>query len=208
MSDPVTYSIKDPEDYVGGFVATGIVAIVQTVTPLLLAQLWKKDDLAADIGSNPWYSWAWKGMQAGGVVAYGLQALGFFATLMFDLNIFERLGYLGIWFTHGVLLANLSMMTVMGYLIVAIAKHNKTTVSQNTTEQWIVLSSYLVVQVGLGLLALTYARDTVMYMVAAEMKDICEKYGALCNDYGVMSSEDSSSGAVDGSSLVLDNWDW
>lgn len=148
-------------------------------------------------------------MQAGGVVAYGLQALGFFATLMFDLNIFEKLGYLGLWLTHGVLLSNLSMMTVVGYIIVAIAKHRKTTYSLNTTEYWIVLSSYVVVQAGLGILALHYAKDTVMYMVSEEMKDLCEKYGALCNDYGLMSSdEESSSSSVDGSTLATKEWDW
>ena len=122
MSDPVTYTVKDPEDYLGGFVATGIVAVVQTITPLLIAQLWKKEDREISQLWNPWYTYGWKAAQAGGVVSFGLQSLGFFATLMFDLNIFEKLGYLMTWFTHGVLLANLSAMTVIGYFIVAIAK--------------------------------------------------------------------------------------
>ena len=174
MTDPVTYTVKDPEDYIGGFVATGIVAIIQTVTPLLIGQLWKKDDREITQFTNPWYTYAWKAMQAGGVVSFGLQSLGFFATLFFDLGIFEKLGYLMTWFTHGVLAANLSVMTVVGYLIVGIAKFESTNMQSNTTEMWIVLASYVVAQVGLGLLFLTYARDTVMYMVAAEMKDICE----------------------------------
>ena len=122
MSDPVTYTVKDPEDYLGGFVATGIVAIVQTVTPLLIAQLWKKESREISGAFNPWYSYAMKAMQAGGVVAFGLQSLGFFAAFIFDLGIFEKLGYLMTWFTHGVLLANLSFMTVVGYFIVAITK--------------------------------------------------------------------------------------
>ena len=151
-------------------------------------------------------------MQAGGVVAFGLQSLGFFAAFIFDLGIFEKLGYLMTWFTHGVLLANLSFMTVVGYFIVAIAKFSKTDgimghgAMKNTTEMWIVFSSYVVVQLGLGMLFLTYAKDTVMYMVAAEMKDICEKYGALCNDYGVMESSNSTAADVAGTNLV--QWEW
>ena len=212
MSNPVTYNVKEPEDYLGGFVATGIVAIVQTVTPLLVAQLWKKEDREISEAYNPWYSYAMKAMQAGGVVGFGLQSLGFFAAFIFDLGIMERLGYLMTWFTHGVLLANLSFMTVVGYFIVAIAKFNKTSgilghgAMENTTEMWIVFASYVVVQLGLGMLFLTYAKDTVMYMVADEMKDICEKYGALCNEYGVLESSNSSAADVAGTNLSA--WDW
>lgn len=65
------FNIKDQSAYMPGFVATGMVAIIQTVTPLLLAQLWKKNDLDMDV-NNPWYSYAWKAMQSGGVVAFGL----------------------------------------------------------------------------------------------------------------------------------------
>ena len=209
MTAPVTYTVKDPEDYIGGFVATGLVAIIQTVTPLLIGQLWKKDDREITQSTNPWYTYAWKAMQAGGVVSFGLQSLGFFATLIFDLGIFEKLGYLMTWFTHGVLAANLSVMTVVGYFIVGIAKFESNNLQSNTTEMWIVLASYVVAQIGLGLLFLTYARDTVMYMVAAEMKDICEKYGALCKDYGVMEADDDSTASA-GSNLAVDTfqWDW
>ena len=45
-----------------------------------------------------------------------------------------------------------------------------------------------------------------MYLVADEMKDICEKYGALCNDYGVM--ESSNPNATDVAATNLANWDW
>ena len=75
----VTYSVGEPSDYLGGFIATGVVAIVQTITPLLVAQLWKKDDIKAGEASNPWISYMWKAMQAGGVVGYGLPALVFLA---------------------------------------------------------------------------------------------------------------------------------
>ena len=65
------YSIKEPSDYMGGFVATGTMAIVQTITPLLVGQLWKRDDLK-QAGYNPWFAYAWKAMQAGGTIAFGL----------------------------------------------------------------------------------------------------------------------------------------
>ena len=204
----LTYEIKEPADYMGGFVATGMVAIIQTATPLLLGQLWKKDDLEFGQMKNPWFTYMWKAMQTGGVVGFGLQSLGFFATLMFDLNIFEKLGYLMMWLTHGVLLANLSFVTVLGYVIVALATYTESAYV-GTTEMWITLATYVVVQGGLMMLAAHYAKDTVMYMVAEEMQDLCTKFGAMCNDYGLMSaSEGSSSDAVDGSSLNTDVWDW
>lgn len=209
MSNPVTYTVKDPEDYLGGFVATGIVAIVQTMAPLLVAQLWKNSDSTQwtmEQTSNPWYTYGWKAAQAGGVVAFGLQSLGFFAAFIFDLGIMEKLGYLMTWFTHGVLLANLSMMTVVGYFIVGISKHQKTNTGSTSTELWVVLASYVVVQLSLAAVFLSYAQDTVMYLVADEMKDICEKYGALCNDYGVM--ESSNPNATDVAATNLANWDW
>ena len=69
---------------------------------------------------NPWYSYGWKAAQAGGVVSFGLQSLGFFAVLIFDLSIYERLAYLATWFTHGVLLANISFITTVSYWSVSI----------------------------------------------------------------------------------------
>ena len=67
MSTPVDanvegiFSIKDQSAYMPGFVATGILAIVQTCAPLLIAQLYKKDDFMMDVW-NPWYTYAWKSM--------------------------------------------------------------------------------------------------------------------------------------------------
>ena len=69
MSD--LYAIKDQSDYLPGYIATGLMAIAQTVTPLMVYQLWKKNDLTMDTG-NMWYQYSWKAMQAGGVVCFGL----------------------------------------------------------------------------------------------------------------------------------------
>ena len=112
MPENALYSIKDPEDYVGGFVATGIVAIIQTITPLLLGQLWKKNDIKMS-GHNPWIAYAWKAMQAGGVVSYGLLALGFLGAFIYDFNILERLGMIGLWITHGMMFSHLSFITTI-----------------------------------------------------------------------------------------------
>ena len=71
MSDQGLYKIGTPDDYLGAYLATGFIAITQTVAPLLFAQLWRKDDYNMSM-MNPWYANAWKAMQAGGVVAYGL----------------------------------------------------------------------------------------------------------------------------------------
>ena len=80
------FDIKPQKEYLGGFVATGIVAVVQTITPLLVYQLWKKNDLINDT-SNKWFQYAWQAMQAGGVINYGLTAVLFLASFMIDLQI-------------------------------------------------------------------------------------------------------------------------
>ena len=65
------FNIKPQKDYAGGFIATGVLAIVQTMAPLLIYQLWRKDTLMMDT-MNMWYQYAYKAMQAGGVVSWGL----------------------------------------------------------------------------------------------------------------------------------------
>ena len=52
------FNIKDQKEYLGGFIGTGMLAIVQTVTPLLVYQLAFKNNLKYD-GNNPWYQYAW-----------------------------------------------------------------------------------------------------------------------------------------------------
>ena len=51
--DEGIYTIKDQKDYLGGFVGTGIMAILQTTVPLLLYQLVKKPQIEGDT-QNPW----------------------------------------------------------------------------------------------------------------------------------------------------------
>ena len=137
------FNIKDQKEYLGGFIGTGVMAIVQTVTPLLVYQLAFKSSLKYD-GNNPWYQYAWKAMQAGGVVAYGGQALMFIASFMFKYNLLERLGYLMLWFEHGGILAMLSFVTVFSYLIVALAKYEMSAYSDQT-EMGVALTIYTVV---------------------------------------------------------------
>ena len=60
MSNPVEgiFNIKDPSAYLPGFIGTGVMSIVQTITPLLVYQLWQKDMAMAD-GKNMWFTYAW-----------------------------------------------------------------------------------------------------------------------------------------------------
>ena len=57
-ADEGIFNIKPQKDYLGGFVGTGIMAIVQTVFPLLVYQLWKKERIQFDV-NNMWYQYAW-----------------------------------------------------------------------------------------------------------------------------------------------------
>ena len=57
-ADEGIFEIKPQSDYLGGFVGTGIMAIVQTAFPLLVYQLWKKSEAENDL-LNVWYSYAW-----------------------------------------------------------------------------------------------------------------------------------------------------
>ena len=210
------YSIKEPSDYMGGFVATGTMAIVQTITPLLVGQLWKRDDLK-HAGYNPWFAYAWKAMQATGVISYGLQAFGFLLALMFDLSFLEKLGYICLWITHGGIFGLLSFTTVIAYFVSAIVKYNES-IYEGKREMWITLTAYTAVQIVAGYVGITHFKNTVMYLVAKELKDMCEMYGAFCGEVGIMqpkvgaTEDDYDSDLLGGdsaaSSLVAWEWDF
>ena len=168
---------------------TGFIAIVQAVTPLLLGQLWKKDDLLL-AGQNPWFAYAWKAMQAGGMVAYGLQAALFIGSFIFDLHFFERLGFVMTWVTHGFMLSYLSITTVFAYFCTSLYRY-KTSPYESKKEIRITTSVYLLTEVGLFLLSSYFLRDTVMYLVAGELKDLCETYGAFCSEMGILKTSDA-----------------
>ena len=40
MSEPVTYTVGEQKDYIGAFFATEIIALLQTMIPVLVGQLW------------------------------------------------------------------------------------------------------------------------------------------------------------------------
>ena len=127
--------------------------------------------------------------------------------MIFELNFFEKLGYIGLWITHGAIFGQLSFITVVAYFIAAIAKY-KTSIYEGTTEMWITMSVYAVVQIAAGFVGLMYMKDTVMYLVAQELKDICETYGALCGELGVLTPNESADDfdEVAGNSLVGFTW--
>ena len=151
-------------------------------------------------------------MQANGVVSYGLPALAFLASWIFDLNIMERLGYIMLWFTHGGILALLGAMTTGIYMIVAMSKYEMSAYS-TLTEVGVVFAIYTVIQIGFAILAMYTMKDTILYMVAVELKEICDKYGELCNDYGILgqnSQQDRGSVGAEAPSDIsnLAAWTW
>ena len=146
-------------------------------------------------------------MQAGGVVSYGLQALMFLGNFMFDFSLLERLGYVMLWIVHGGILGHLNVLTVLSYLVVAAVKFEESPAVKLWCI-WTAFAVYLVVQVGLMILSLYYLKDTIMYMVAGEIKDICENYGELCSEYGVLEKKQGSSEEIEGTSLSSWNWDY
>ena len=107
--------------------------------------------------------------------------------------------------THGGIGGLLSFTTVLSYLIAALAKYTESDY-ECTQEMWIVMAVYVVMQFGAALVGLHYIKDTIMYLVAGELKDICETYGALCGQLGVM-EPNSDFEEVDGTSLQTWVWD-
>ena len=209
MSTPADggiFNIKDQKEYLGGFIGTGIMAIVQTVFPLLVYQLWKKDNIGQDV-NNMWYQYAWQAAQANGVVSYGFISLAFLANFIFPYNLMERLSYIMLWLTHGGIMAFLGGLTVAIYLIVALSKYEMSAYSDET-EMGLCLLFYGLIQIGFAILARYTMWDTIMYMVAGELKEICEKYGELCSEYGILEKkEDADQGSSEDISNLM-NWQW
>ena len=126
---------------------------------------------------------------------------------MFDLNVMERLGYIMLWVTHGGILALLGAMTTGIYMIVAMSKYEMSAYS-TLTEVGVVFAIYTVIQIGFAILAMYTMKDTIMYMVADELKEICEKYGELCSDYGVLEKKADADTSSTGDMSNLAAWTW
>ena len=47
--------------------------------------------------------------------------------------------------------------------------------------------------------------DTIMYLVAGELKEVCEKYGALCSEYNILEKKED---ADQGNTSNLSVWNW
>ena len=174
--------VGDKSSYLVGHLIMGAVAMVHTILPLLLGQLWWKPKFMND-ALNPWYGYSWKAMQAGGVVACGLQALLFPFTFM-GLSLPERIGYILLWVVHGAALGLLSTVTVLSYFVVAAVKYTDDPVFayKNVWITWVI---YLAFQVKSFFLAHRYFKETVFYMLGTEINAICDKYPDLCKGWGL-----------------------
>ena len=200
------FHIKPQSEYMGGYIATGFMAIIQTIVPLFVYQFWKKEMLMMDTG-NMWFQYAWQAMQAGGVVSFGLQAMAYLGGWLFDFNVMERLAIVLLWITHGGIAGMLTVFTVISYLVVAVIQYEDSMYSARL-EMGLTMMTYGLVQIGFLFLTKYFAWDTFMYLVSGEMKELCEKYGELCSQYGVLEKNDKGDDfeETDGTSLV--NWVW
>ena len=113
-----------------------------------------------------------------------------------------------LWACKGGIFATLSFVTVFSYLIVALAKY-KMSKSENTIVG-VTLTVYSVVQIGFLFLFRYTIKDTIMYMVAGELKTICEKYGELCSEYGILEKKEdlNDSDELPENSASLVTWAW
>lgn len=127
---------------------------------------------------------------------------------MFDLHIFERLGFILLWFGHGAILGSLSFVTVVAYMVTAMVKYEDSNYS-TMTEIGIALGVYIGAQAVFFILSLSYAMDTILFLVAQEFADLCAKYGTLCVDYKVFEPANGSDifTEADGTSLSNNNWE-
>ena len=112
-----------------------------------------------------------------------------------------------LWVTHGGILALLGAMTTGIYMIVAMSKYEMSAYS-TLTEVGVVFAIYTVIQIGFAILAMYTMKDTIMYMVADELKEICEKYGELCSDYGVLEKKAGTDTSSTGDMSNLAAWTW
>ena len=119
----------------------------------------------------------------------------------------ERLVLIGLWVVHGGIYGMLSFVTVVSYLIVGLVKYESSDYSSES-EMGIVLGVYTLVQFGFFMLGSHYLMDTIMFLVAQEVKDICENYGMFCSEYGILDTNNSGDdfSEADGTSLAFITW--
>ena len=116
----------------------------------------------------------------------------------------ERLSLVMMWITHGTALSFLSITTVFAYFCVSLYRF-KGSGYINKKEIRIASSVYLISEVGLFLTQAHFMKGSVMYLVAGELKALCENYGAFCGEMGILEPNDSAQQA---SSLALDLWEY
>ena len=184
VREPATtdnFQVGDKKQYLTGHIVMGGEALVHTVLPLILGQFWWKPKFEDDY-ENPWFDYAWKAMQAGGVIATGLQLLFFPFTFM-DLHLWERVGYVLLWVFHGTGGGILSTTTVIAYFITDLIEYeHDTNFSKKNT--WITLVIYIAFQIKSIFLAHKFFPSMVFYMLGPEINKLCDKYDRLCNGFG------------------------
>ena len=116
----------------------------------------------------------------------------------------ERLGLVMLWITHGTALSFLSITTVFAYFCVSLYRFKSSGYIEKK-EIRIASSVYLITQFGLFLTQAHFMKDSIMYLVAGELKALCENYGAFCGEMGILEPNDSAQQA---SSLMLDTWSY
>ena len=101
----------------------------------------------------------------------------------------------------------LTVFTVIAYLVVAVINYEDNMYS-TCLEMGLVMMTYGLVQIGFVVLSKFFFFDTMMYLVAGEIKDLCEKYGELCSQYGILDKNDSGSDFEETDGTSLSAWVW
>ena len=122
-------------------------------------------------------------MQAGTMINYGLQAFFFPFTFM-NLNVAEKLIYVGFWIINGGLWNVLTATTIIGYLIVTISKYE--TDSQFAKKSvWTTLLLYLLLVLKSAVLGHKHFKSMIFFMLGDEINWLCDKNDSLCAGWGL-----------------------
>ena len=175
--------VGERHHYVTGHTMLWLDGVLHILIAFLVGQLWWKTKFKDD-SLNPWYGYAWKAMQAGTMITYGLQCFFFPFSFMRDLNVVERLTYVGFWIINGGLLNILTATTIIGYLIVTLVKYEEDTQFAKKSVTTTLLL-YLVLVLKSAVLSRKHFKSMIFFMLGDEINWLCDRNSSLCAGWGL-----------------------
>ena len=100
-----------------------------------------------------------------------------------------------------------SDITVLSYLVVALIKY-KDSFFVTMTEIGAVLAASTVLHIGYDVILFFFLGDAMMYLMADDIKQVCEKYGELCSEYGILEKHENAAEIFDAFSVWLEQDFW